>query len=223
MITDQMLSAAAAELNDALLAALPDAPSRHPFSRKFHRKITRLIRSTKHPILHKAMQRTAGFALVLLLSLMLLIAASPIVRAKLFAWIREQYASFVEYSIPETSAPAVTERSFGFGKLPPGYDKIAEFSTVNLHMSIYANDKQEQIHFIYAPSEKTGSIFIKNEAAIRTETEVSGYPGDFFMDHAPGKSNALIWQNTDLGYTFYLSAPMEKEEMLAIAKNIFEK
>lgn len=223
MITDQMLRDAAEELNRALLDTIPEPIIKHNFSKKFNNKIKRLVHKSEHPLLYKTIRSAACTALVLLLSWMLIITVSPKVRAKMFAWIKEQYSNFIEYTIPENTAYDEPLKHFELSPPPDGYEKSSEYLTVDLHSILYSNEKNEQIHLIYTPLKNTSNIFIKNAESQYSETSIAGYQADYYQSANHKESNILIWYDNDNNYIFYLSAKMEKEMLKDLAENIYKK
>lgn len=221
MITDQLLAAAAAELNDSLLAALPDPVPRHQFSVKFERKINRLIHKARHPVLCKVAKSAACFTLVLILSLIMLITVSPTARAKIVSWIKEKYSFFLEYRISEPDA--LETKEFELGYLPDGYIEKFRTNTVNMNTIIYEKDLDEEIHFYYLPSSKADSLFIRYVDTTPIEISICGTTADFYLAGSNGETNSLIWCDEHTGYTFYIAAPLEQELLQEIAEKIIEK
>ena len=59
MISDEMLTQAAQEYEQALLGALPETVPAHTFSKTFQKKMARLCRKTKHSSAYTAFKRVA--------------------------------------------------------------------------------------------------------------------------------------------------------------------
>ena len=69
MIDDEQLAQAAAELANAIYESTPtsEVPA-HQFSKRFEKKMSRLIQKANHPILYKFLHAVACFLLVMTIS-----------------------------------------------------------------------------------------------------------------------------------------------------------
>lgn len=102
MINDVSLRKAAAELATAVNENLPDPKECvHQFSPDFEKKIKRLTRKTKHPIIHHCLRNIASFLLIIIIGFCGVLAFSSDARATVFGWVKEQYRSFYEYFLKE--------------------------------------------------------------------------------------------------------------------------
>lgn len=98
MISEEMLKKAAAEAEQAIRDSLPaPAACKHEFSPSFQRKMRRAFRKAKHPIIYKFPKYVASFVLVAILTSSIWLTVDAEVRAAFFAWVREQYETFIEY------------------------------------------------------------------------------------------------------------------------------
>lgn len=98
MISDEMLKKAAAEAEQAIRDSLPaPAACKHEFSPSFQRKMRRAFRKAKHPIIYKFPKYVASFVLVAILTSSIWLTVDAEARAAFFAWVREQYETFIEY------------------------------------------------------------------------------------------------------------------------------
>ena len=209
MITDEMLAEAAAELNAAMIAALPDPIPHHTFSPAFERKMKRIIRRANYPVLYRIGQRIAAIVIITVISLMILATSSPKVRAKVITWIKNQYASFVEYTTPERNTRNETEVEYYLSETPDGYRIVREENTVGLHAITFENENNNQIHFIYSTEENFRNIFVKKDKMHYTETVVNSDPAEYYKATDPNETNILIWTNDESGYVFYLSSNLD--------------
>ena len=93
-----MLKKAAAEADQAIRDSLPaPAECKHEFSPSFQRKMRRTFRKAKHPVIYKLPKYAACFILAVALASGTWLTVDAEARAAFFAWVREQYESFVEY------------------------------------------------------------------------------------------------------------------------------
>ena len=98
MISEEMIKNAATEADQAIRDSLPaPAECEHEFSPSFQRKMRRTFRKAKHPVIYKLPKYAACFVLAVALASGTWLTVDAEARAAFFAWVREQYESFVEY------------------------------------------------------------------------------------------------------------------------------
>lgn len=98
MISDEMLKKATAEADQAIRDSLPaPAECEHEFSPSFQRKMRRTFRKAKYPVIYKLPKYAACFVLVVVLASSTWLTVDAEARAAFFAWVREQYETFIEY------------------------------------------------------------------------------------------------------------------------------
>ena len=104
MLTDAMLSEAAAEAERFLLTIVPEDGEPHTFSKRFERKMRKLIRRTNHPIRYQVMRTAAAVVLVIATLFGTVMAVSPEARAAVIGWVKSAFHEFFEYSLEKTPA-----------------------------------------------------------------------------------------------------------------------
>ena len=98
MISEEMLKKAAAEADQAIRDSLPaPAECEHEFSPSFQRKMRRTFWKAKHHVIYKLPKYAACFILAVALASGTWLTVDVEARAAFFAWVREQYESFIEY------------------------------------------------------------------------------------------------------------------------------
>lgn len=96
MITEEMLQTAAAEVREAMLASLPKQETmRHIFSRRFERKMERLIR--KQEGVRQMLGRIAAVFLALLLGGWIWLTVDAGASAAFRKWIQSVYENSIVY------------------------------------------------------------------------------------------------------------------------------
>ena len=98
MITDAMMSQAAALLAEAINNSLP-APYEcaHDYSAGFERKIKRLMRKVDHPVRHRMLRAAASILLIIFIGFGAVLSISAEAREIVFGWVRHQCGSFYDY------------------------------------------------------------------------------------------------------------------------------
>lgn len=222
MITENMISQAAAELNEAMLNCLPEATAcNHNFSPRFQKRMKRVLHRLKHPIRHRVIQRVACVLLVMLLSFASFLAISPTVRAAVFGWIREQYESFIEYYFPESLNHGTEPTTYQLPYIPEGYEEFGKSEQSSGITIYYANHTNDRLMYFGYSTEPDFTAYRVDIEAFKLETaSVNGNSADIFISTDPSQANAIVWIDSKTNTYFCISAYLEKEELIYMAENI---
>lgn len=239
LITDEMLTRAAFEVDAAILAMLPDETEcDHVFSPAFHAKMKRLIWRAKHLTAYTALKRVACVFIAFLVSASIFLAASPTARAAVVDWVQERFNEFYHYffvgELPSAEVDgafdgnsleeAVDFRDYYLSWVPDGYVESSSFESDNLMMVIYENESNEIIQFSCIPETKTHVVF----------TGVGDYEQEFIVQNGitmevllalnPVDSNVITWTNYDDNARFTIAAFVDKAALVKMAQNVaFQK
>ncbi|MBQ1208769.1 MAG: DUF4367 domain-containing protein [Lachnospiraceae bacterium] len=229
MLTDKLLAAAAAEVNEATLRVLPEPGDCTPeFSPRFERKMRRVLRRGNHPAAYRVMQRAASIVLVLLIGFASILAVSPTVRAGVYGWIKETYETFVRYEFPGQSAghdrkgeDQTLEKpvKYVMTALPERYTNIMEFEEYGNYIATYADEEGQVLHFSYG-SGNTGSIYIEGKGYDVTSFTICGQQADLYMAIDASNSNGIIWGDRNSGTIFSISAYLDRDELIKLAESV---
>ena len=225
-ITDEMMAEAAEEMNEAMLRSLPDPDDcHHEFSRKFKRKMKRVIYRADHPVQFRIMQRVATIFLVICIGFATILTFSPTVRATVLGWIREQYESFVAYYFEDGTPPSngtteyyISKLSSDFSELSATYDE-----ETGVFVGIYSDSIGNNLYFTYSTIPENADFFIKRDDYEIEQVLVSGNPADFYLSIDGTESNGIIWCDDNEKVTFFISAMMGKDELLDFAESVRPK
>ena len=150
MISEEMLKKAAAEADQAIRDSLPaPAECEHEFSPSFQKKMRRTFRKAKHPVIYKLPKYAACFVLTVALASGTWLTVDAEARAAFFAWVREQYAAFVEYRFIGEAPQENTIVEYELTWLPEGFSFQKEQDLSNSTYLTYANDSGQRILFSY--------------------------------------------------------------------------
>lgn len=219
-----MLTEAANDFCDAMLRSLPDPKDcNYEFSPRFERKMKRLIHRTNHPVTYRMLQRVASFALVVFIGFMMIFAISPTVRAAVLGWIREQYDSFIGYYFEDDSTGRTEPTAYYISNFPSDFSEITVSDNIGYHMEVYADSNGNLLYFFYSFSPENPSFYVEEEGSIIEHVTVSGNPADLYLSQDSMKTNSIIWCDEEHNVIFYLSAVMEKDDLLAIAESVLPK
>lgn len=223
-ITDEMMAEAVADMNEAMLRSLPKPEEcHHEFSAKFERKMKRAIYRAEHPIQYRVMQRVASIVLVLFIGFVSILAISPTVRAAVFGWIREQYESFITYYFEDGTSANKDPTAFYISGLPAEYAEIAASNMSDIQTYVYADSTGQFLYFSYSTNPDAANYLIKEDGYSVEFVSVLNYPADFFLAEDTNQSNCIIWCDEENRIIFYISAFLEKNELIALAESVSPK
>lgn len=224
MITDEMITEAAVELNDAMLKGLPNTyECMHEFSAEFEKKMKRVIGRANHPIRYRVLQKTACFALVLILGFVTVLTVSPTARAAVFGWIREQYESFTSYHFEDTADAADVPVAYYIEALPSEYSEIAISDDAGNFTAIYSDLSGQLLNFSYSTSPNAANYFLTEEDYRVEEAHVQGHVANVYLSNDSLKCSSIIWCDENQNTIFFISGILDKDELLILAKSVTQK
>lgn len=220
MITDEMLTQAAAELADAINASLP-APEEchHQFSAKFERRMKRLIYRTNHPVQHRILRSAASILLVILLGFSSVLAVSVEAREAVFGWVREQYESFYAYFF-EGQSEEGEPVSYYPGWMPDEFIHEVTFEIAGGESLLYVGSDGTIAEFSYSTAPESFSMFIESVKGEQQPVSINGYEGTLYIPADPSLSSGVIWVDDASNTIFHVSASIETDMLLKIAEHI---
>ena len=134
MLTDAILREAAAEAERFRLSSVPEDGEPHVFSKRFERKMQKLIRRANHPIRYQVVRAAAAVVLVIATLFGAIMAVSPEARAAVVGWIKEMFGVYVQYSndhvqgnddtTSNNNNPKTTRAEYHLAVVPEGYREI---------------------------------------------------------------------------------------------------
>lgn len=220
MITDEMIAAAAAELNEAMIMSLPHSREcKHQFSQRFERKMKKLIYRVNHPFQQLVLRRVASILLVILLGSTLVISFSPTVRAAVFGWIKQAYDSFFSYYF-ETEIDTNSSNEYQIDPLPEGYVEISYTEDSGTNTYVYANEQNNILVFTYSISPESSAFFLEQEGFFIEEVLVSEKPADLYLAKDGSMNNGIIWCNEEVGLIFFITGQFDGGELIHIAESV---
>lgn len=235
MLTDAMLRDATAEAERFLLSIVPEEGEPHVFSKRFERKMQKLIHRTDHPVRYQVMRIAAAVALAIATLFGAVMAVSPEARAAVAGWVKSTFFEFYEYSneaspanniaIGEndstsnpTSEPVKYE--YRFSVVPDGYRELNVIEKVDGRVYLYINDLGQILQFSYTDDTINNSLFAKAEKYQRYSAFVHGFVADIYIANNADETSGIVWQDIEADVLFQISAIADREELLKIAQTI---
>jgi hypothetical protein len=224
MITEEMMAAAAAEMNEAMLRSLPEPEDcYHEFSAKFEKKMKRVIYRADHPLQFRVLQKVASIILVLFLGFATIMTISPTVRARVFGWIREQYESFIAYYFVDEPSVDGTYTTYYISGLPSDYAEIGVSDSEGIYTAIYANPEGNALYFSYSTSPSSANYFLKEEGYEIRQISIHNHIADLYLSVGSSEDSSIIWCDEDTSTIFFLSSNIAPDELIELAKSVMPK
>lgn len=221
MISEEMLKKAAAEADQAIRDSLPaPAECEHEFSPSFQRKMRRTFRKAKHPVIYKLPKYAACFILAVALASGTWLTVDAEARAAFFAWVREQYESFVEYGFigePPQESNAV---EYDLTWLPSEFHLIDKQAIDGNTLMIYADDSGQRITFSYSHGDNATSLFVASDYTEVKSVQVGNIKADFYQAGEEASANVLVWLSEEDTFCFCIMADLSEDTMIKLAENV---
>lgn len=224
MISEEMLKKAAAEADQAIRDSLP-APEEceHEFSPSFQKRMHRIFRSTKHPVIYRFPKYAACFVLTVILVSSTLLIFNTEVRAAFFTWVREQYETFVEYRFIGDAQKENVAIKYVLTWLPEGYLKAEDHTLAGSSITTYKDGSGQIIQFLYSQGGDATSLFVASSHSKITTVKLENIVADFYEAEDESTSNALTWMSDDGEFMFCITAYESKDVLIKMAESVSKK
>lgn len=224
MISEEMLKKSAAEADQAIKDSLPDpAEYEHDFSPSFQRKMRRTFRKAKHPIIYKLPKYAACFILAVVFTCGTWLIVDAEARVAFFAWVREQYETFVEYRFIGETPQENTTVEYELTWLPEGFSLQKEQDLDGGTYLTYTDNSGQRIIFSYLQGDDAASLFITSDYIEIRSVQIGNIHADFYQANAEASSNMLVWSSEEDDLAFYIMADLPEDTMIELAKGVKKK
>ena len=213
MISDEMLTQAAQEYEQALLGALPDTVPAHAFSKTFQKKMARLCRKTKHSSAYTAFKRVACAVILVALLGSTAVLSSAEGHATVMGWINMVSGYFTQ------KADEPVYSNYDLKEVPEGYRLVERSQRKGGGFVLYVDQQGNFLVFDYQYDPNGGSYFMKMENHIHLQETVDGQLMDIYLSQDPAYRNAVVWSVSGKA-TFSISAYLEKNDLIALTKKV---
>lgn len=213
MISDEMLTQAAQEYEQALLGALPETVPAHAFSKTFQKKMARLCRKTKHSSAYTAFKRVACAMILVALLGSTAVLSSAEGHATVMGWINMISDRFTQ----KTEEPIA--KNYDLKEVPEGYRLVESSQRKGGGFVLYVDHRGSFLVFDYQYDPDGGSYFMKMENHIHLQETVDGQLMDIYLSQDPAYRNAVVWSVPGKA-TFSISAYLEKNDLIALTKKV---
>lgn len=225
MLTDEVLKEAAAEAERFLLSTIPEDGDPHVFSKRFKRKMEKLIRRVSHPIRYQVLRVAAAAVLAIATLFGAVMAVSPDARAAVVGWIKSTFYDFSEYSNanPNTNNSSDdVQYEYRLSVAPEGYREVQVMEKIDGKTYIYTNDLNENLIFTYSCGKIIDSVFVKTEKYTLHSATVNKLPADIYIAVEEHETSGIIWESPDGDVLMQIAAIAGKEELIEIAETVIK-
>lgn len=221
MISEEMLKKAAAEADQAIRDSLP-APSEceHEFSPSFQKKMRRTFRKAKHPVIYKLPKYAACFVLAVVLTSGTWLTVDAEARAAFFAWVREQYESFIEYRFIGHTDWEPGNTQYELKSLPEGFYEVNRMDSNGNGDVVYQDAAGNMIQFSYSHGDDSVSFFVENMDSEVQIVCVNGRDAELYLSSDSKTANVLLWKSEDEQVLFCIAANLPGEAMIVLAESV---
>ena len=235
MLTDAILKEATAEAERFLLSIVPEDGEPHVFSKRFERKMQKLIHRTDHPVRYQVMRIAAAVALAIATLFGAVMAVSPEARAAVAGWVKSTFCEFYAYSNEVSTANNIAtdenrstsnptsepvKYEYRLATAPEGYQEIKVIDRLDGKMYIYKNASGNMLQFTYTLGADNSSLFAEAEKYQRHSAFVHELAADIYIANNASTTSGIVWQDIEADVLFQISAIADKEELLNIARTV---
>lgn len=224
MLTDAILREATAEAERFLLSIVPEDGEPHVFSKRFERKMQKLIRRTNHPIRYQVMRAAAAIALAIVTLFGAVMAVSPEARAAVVGWIKSSFHEFFEYSNANPQTNDVPDEpvryEYRLSVVPEGYREWKVVEKVDGKTYTYINDMEEILRFTYSYGGKIDSLFIETKKYTQYSEMVNELPADVYIAIKEKETSVIVWKEPQGDVLIRIFAIADKETLVKIAESV---
>ena len=235
MLTDAMLREAAAEVERFLLSTVPEEGESHVFSKRFERRISKLIRRANHPIRYKVMRAAAVVVLVIATLFGTVMAVSPEARAAVVGWVKSAFYEFFEYSneAPNTNNTPTDENNdannptsepvkyeYCLSVVPEGYRELRIVDRPDGRTYLYVNESGNILQFSYTYGTVDHSTFIEIAKYKHSTVTVHGISADVYVAVKLDETNVIVWQDINSNVLFRIHAYFDQAGLIKLAEGV---
>lgn len=219
MISDEMLKEAAKDVNMALFGSLPDPEeNEHIFSKRFEKKMKKLIRKTDHPVRYRIIQSSIAAVLALVMALGSVLAVSPSARAAVVNWLKETVGSWTHYIFTPGNVQIGHEAAYELTSLPNGYTLTAGKEDATGQSYVFTNEVGQILQFTYIIGGNQSDLYLETETCQFETVQYGSITVDVYIANNQGKSNTIVWEKNDVLFT--ISAFMEQNELIELIDHV---
>ncbi len=215
---DELWMQAAQEYVQALSDSL-EAPEEHRFSRRFEKRMQRLLTKAAHPAWTAFGRAVASFAMVMLVLFGSVLAVDVEARELLLGWFRQQADGAVHFS---SRNPSQEDTRYQLTWIPEGYEFYDLVQEQNGETILYANEAGDLLRFTYLHSSENGETYSFPGEHEEKQVSIQGTTGTLYLPYDKQIGPGVIWQN-EAGTLFEISGRCDENVLLRMAESVRPK
>lgn len=177
------------------------------------------VKKYRRPWWRQAAHTAAVAAVTLGLSVALLSALSPTVRAAIKQWFMElRQSDIVYYFYGEAKEEALPY--YSITELPEGFAYAEEENDDGYRCIWYENESGNRIRLEYTFMEKGTAFVVDTENMSVREVVVNGCLGQLFLSSDPKQGSCVVWLNESENFQFFLNAFTDESALLHMAESV---
>ena len=221
MNIEDLLREAAPGANDLFLSELPDPKDCHyTVSKRFERKMKKLLKRQKSPVLYWVQRSVACFLLVVLLGGASVLTFSAEARAAFFGWVREVYEDYFGYHFEGDAEKVAQDVVYRPTWLPDGYREVFTPDMSGQVNVIYDNDAGLFVRFGYSDNFDGLNVYVENDDAELRQVYVNNQPADLYIYKNANEANNLVWTDGQTNLIFWISAHLNEADLIQMAESV---
>ena len=183
----------------------------------------RTFRKAKYPVIYKLPKYAACFVLVVVLASSTWLTVDAEARAAFFAWVREQYETFIEYRFVGDTTQNDKSKQYELTQLPDGFFETNRMESKGNAVVIYQNGSGKTIQFTYSQGDDSISLFLESNTSDVQIVRIGNIDAEFYL------SVILIYQMAWFGNQkieirfFCITSTLPQEVMLRLAESVQAK
>ncbi len=215
---DELWTQAAREYVQALSDSL-EAPEEHRFSRRFEKRMGRLLAKTAHPAWAAFGRAVASLAVVMLVLFGSVLAVDVEARELLLGWFRQQTDDAIHFS---SRNPSQENTRYQLTWIPEGYEFYDLVQEQDGETILYANAAGDLLRFTYLHSSENGETYSFPGEHEEKQVSIQGTTGTLYLPYDKQSGPGVIWQN-EAGTFFEITGRCDENVLLRAAESVRPK
>lgn len=215
---DELWMQAAREYVQALSDSL-EAPEEHRFSRRFEKRMQRLLTKAAHPAWAAFGRAVASLAVVMLVLFGSVLAVDVEARELFLGWFQQQTDGAVHFS---SRNPSQEDTQYQLTWIPDGYEFYDLVQEQDGETILYANEAGDLLRFTYLHSSENGETYLFPGEHEEKQVSIQGTIGTLYLPYDKQEGLGVIWQN-EVGTLFEVAGRCDENVLLRIAESVTPK
>ena len=212
---DELWTQAAQAYVDALSDNL-EAPEEHRFSRRFEKKMHRLLAKTTHPAWTAFGRAVACLAMVMLVLFGSVLAVDAEARELFLGWFQQQTDGAIHFS---SRNPSQEDTQYQLTWIPEGYEFYDSTQLEAGEEILYINEAGDFFAFSYLHSSENGETYSFPGEHEEKQVSIQGATGTLYLPYDKQIGPGVIWQN-EAGTLFEITGRCDENVLLRAAESV---